>query len=227
MKSRFQQVLTLLFILISSTSHADVLTNRSLAVTEVEILSRFSLQAVLDQLIQSNGSQDQQTPADLWDQWLSTNADCDQFNGFPISCRADELTFDANPFTRPVFEYQAIGLFNRFDLASRDGSDCGEYRLVFARRHNDFGQEKTLIFEARVPNPSPTLGIAGCAPIANFWANLSSIESTEARANALEEFYFSGLAGMDPVIHPSHLSRLPGSGQVRTNSFLVKSEWRC
>lgn len=206
-------------------ANAEIVTSRSLAVTEVEILSRFSFEDVLDQLIRENGTEDLQTGRELWTQWLATNGNCDDFNGYPISCRGGELETDADPFTIDNFNYQAVGLFNRFDLASADGSDCGEYRIVFAREHNDFAQEKTLIFEARLSNPQPEAGLAGCSDIAQFWASLTNMDANEARADALESFYFSGIAGIKPVLHPDHFQRLDGSGQVRTNSFLENTEW--
>lgn len=222
---RCRKIIACAIVLIATTVQSDIATNRSLAVTELDILSRFTLEDVLNQLITANGSQDEQSASELWEQWLATNADCEDFNGFPISCRADELVIDADPFSRFVFKYQAIGLFNRFDLASDDGSDCGEYRIVFARTHNDFGQEKTLIFESRLPNPQPELGLAGCASIARFWADLSDIDSNSMRADALVNFYFSGLPGVAPVLDPNHFGRTFGSGQVRTNSFIDNFEW--
>lgn len=207
-----------------SSALTDIAPHRSLAITEVDITSRFTLEALLARLIEQAGAGDQ-TPLDLFRQWAGTNAVCDDINGFPLSCRPSDVTADQDPFPPSSFAYEAVGLFNRFDLASADGSDCGEYRTVFERRHQDFGQEKTLIFEARLPNPSPGLGLEGCRPVAEFWANLSTVSSNAERGDQLLAFYFDGLPGFAPAIHVDHFRREPGSGQVRTNSFLNVREW--
>lgn len=202
----------------------DVAPNRSLAVTETEIVSRFTLEDVLAQLIEQGGSTEQ-TPLSVFQQWAATNGECDDLNGFPLTCRQNDVDLEQDPFPPAKFAYHAVGLFNRFDLAPADGSDCGEYRIAFARSHSDFGQEKTLIFESRLPNPNPELGLEGCRPVAEFWANLSGEDSNLERGDQLLDFYFNGLPGFGPTLHVDHLSRSPGSGQVRTNSFLNAQEW--
>jgi len=122
--------------------------------------------------------------------------------------------------------YAANGLFNRFDLAPADGSNCGEYRLVFGRTEVDAQSRKSLIFEARLPNPQPNLGLEGCRPVANFWASLSGVASNAERARLLKDFYFLGLPGFEPVIALAHYQRSATSGRVRTNSFLnARSDW--
>ncbi len=90
------------------------------------------------------------TSAQLYRQWLDTQnpkpglADpasphCDDFlkggqpsfNDFPRRCPTPEANLASQPYFNG--EYVPIGLTNRFDLAPPNGSNCGEYRLVFAR----------------------------------------------------------------------------------------------
>ena len=111
-------------------------------------------------------------------------------------------------------------VFNRFDLASTNGQDCGEYRVVYNSR-SDFG----IIFEARIPNPKkdePQLSdrLFGCAPVVNFWKNLNGMDEGLALA-ALQEFFYTGVT-VDGVVLPAALDFdhfTPNTGQVRTNTF--------
>jgi hypothetical protein len=73
-----------------------------------------------------------------------------------------------------------------------------------------------LIFEAVLPNPTPDLGLEGCRPVAEFWANLSTIDDPNVRATALADFYFTGLPGFPPVVTIEHYV----TGQIRTNMFI-------
>jgi hypothetical protein len=128
---------------------------RSLAVTDVSILSRFSFERVMKHLA---GQTAGQTALGLFQQWWDTQnpgpglgrgAHCDDErdatgapsrNGFPYGCRAapaegGEAAIDPfRDFATNPNAYVPIGLFNRFDLAPADGRHCGEHRIVFARR---------------------------------------------------------------------------------------------
>ncbi|WP_437989387.1 hypothetical protein [Sorangium sp. So ce145] len=151
-------------------------------------------------------------------------------NGWPVLCpRAvgDEAASD--PFANPSADsaYMATALSNRFDLAPPDGSNCGEYRIVFARRggHPDTNglQRNFIIFEARLPNPNPSLGRQACLPVVQFWLNQSDpAKSVTTRRNELLSFYLLGLPGFEPVIHVDHYGHAagPDRGQIRTNEFL-------
>ena len=170
-------------------------------------------------------------------------------NGWPIQCpRGEGEEATRNPFApfdagsnNPVlpdggldfvdisdWNYEPITLSNRFDLAPADGSNCGEYRINFARlsatQPSGFGSEERnfIAFEARLPNPSPSLGLKGCQPIVSFWQSLSSL-SPSARAAQLHAFYITGIGGIGgPVIDWRNFGSRGGleAGQVRTNSFL-------
>ncbi|MGK4006154.1 hypothetical protein WMF31_26280 [Sorangium sp. So ce1036] len=236
---------------------------KSLIVTDVDIVSEFKLEDVLQQLIDQSGVTGL-SPTTLFQRFMDTHrtgADgvfgdvphCDDVaastadihppgssnpaeqptgstNGWPILCpRAVGSESASDPFADPNADnaYMATTLSNRFDLAPPDGSNCGEYRIVFARRggHPQANglQRNLIIFEARLPNPSPGLGRAACLPVVEFWLNQSDpAKSAATRASELLAFYFDGLPGFEPVVHIDHYGHAPGpdQGQIRTNEFL-------
>ncbi|HEX5749737.1 MAG TPA: hypothetical protein VFZ09_26130 [Archangium sp.] len=213
---------------------------RSLVVTDQVILGRFPFLDVMNQLIATSGVP--KTPLDLFRQWWDTarlgpglgmGPNCNSpgvanMNGFPYACpRAEGNQALVDPFVSPATNpdsYIPVGLFNRFDLAPADGANCGEYRVVFAKRSGitNPGNRNLVIFEAVLPNPTPALGLEGCRPVADFWANLTTDPLATSRANRLRDFYFVGLPGFMPVLHIDNLgNRPPGTtGQVRTNQFM-------
>lgn len=207
---------------------------RSLAVTETAILSQFTLQEVMNTLVAQaavTGETGTQLFRQLWDTQnpspgqpdLPTGAHCaagQQLNGFPYVCRTVEGNQASPSSSVTVASYAAIGLFNRFDLAPVDGADCGEYRVVFAKK--DFtGGRNFIIFEAILPNPRPDLGLEGCRPVANFWRDLSTDNNVASRASKLKSFYFTGLPGFEPVVHYTHYGfNGRSAGQVRVNMFI-------
>lgn len=218
---------------------------RSLAVTDEAILRSFSFQEVMDQLVARSGVTGL-TSLQLFQQWwdtqrpspgLGAGPHCNDetvngqplFNGFPYTCgRAEGRQATVNPFTNAATNpdaYVAIGLFNRFDLAPVDGSDCGEYRILFARRGGiaRANQRNLLNFEAVLPNPRPELGLAGCRPVVELWQSLTTDNDVQSRARRLHDFYFQGLPGFMPVVHVDNYGvRASGvaTGQVRTNQFM-------
>jgi hypothetical protein len=220
----------------------DVDARRSLFVTELEVVQNaISLEDVLGRL-----ARESQIPGlqaiDLWDQWWDTQntspglglgLNCDDFvdtqgnpaiNGFPIECPRNEGNeINATPFDpRSNSFYEPIALVNRMDLMPADGSNCGEYRVIFARRsgENNALRRNLLIFEATLPNPNPGCEADGCRAVAEFWAMLSRVDDPLVRADLLRGFYLEGLPdqGVEPVIRIGHFA--PGAGQIRTNQFL-------
>jgi hypothetical protein len=230
--------------------------HRSLIVTDTAILEpTFSFKRVMDGIVSQSGGRI--TSLALFNRWWDTQnpgpgvtPHCDDqttggspsFNGFPWLCPRAEggqaKTDPFNPVSNNPDGYTAIALTNRFDLAPKDGSHCGEYRIIFAKNSGiDSPLSRNLvIFEAALPNPRPSCGLEACRPVAEFWARLSNVESVKERAALLEAFYFKGLPGFRPVIHPDHYgARLLGrgysaSGQIRSNQFLQQPwmlrEWR-
>jgi hypothetical protein len=206
---------------------------RSLAVTDQVITSTFALQAVLDQLAAQSGVAGLtglQLFTQLWDTQnvasigVTSGPHCDDqggtLNGFPYQCRRAEGAQAFNAAAE-ITNYSLIGLYNRFELASPSGADCGEHRMVFGRTAG--GGRAFIIFEAVLPNPTPILGLEGCRPVASFWAGLSTNNDAASRATALHEFYFTGLPGFSPVIHIDNYGNtgLSGpTGQVRINEFM-------
>jgi hypothetical protein len=223
---------------------ASIDARRSLAVTEQPILERFSFERVMNRLVAQSRIPGL-TATQLFQQWWDTqNASsnrsdgphCDDvvdgelgttINGFPYTCRntpEEGAQATCNPFKDQACAYMPIGLFNRFDLAPKDGATCGEYRMVFAKKSGQTnGRDRNLvIFEAAMPNPEPRKGLEGCRPIVNFWAELSTVSSIKKRARMLEQFYFEGLSRSVPAaIDIRHYgANEHGAGQVRTNQFV-------
>ncbi|HEV7921158.1 MAG TPA: hypothetical protein VGR02_10260 [Thermoanaerobaculia bacterium] len=207
---------------------------RSFAVTDKAILDGFPFERFLTALVERSGTRT--TALQLYQQWFDTqNAKpglvspdaphCDDFttdgkasfNGFPRRCPTPEGKLAlSDPFGAP--DYIPIAIMNRFDLAPADGANCGEYRIVYAR----VGQAKDtlhIIFEAVLPNPNGQAGLAGCKPVAQFWADLSSVSSISERRARLERFFFTGIDGFEPVIDPDHYGA--GGGRARTAQMTV------
>jgi len=226
------------------TSPFAIDPRKSIIVTDSDIVSVFTLKDVLQQLV-NQAAVPGLTPLVVFRQFLDDGRQkpslglgphCDDaelpgatgsINGWPILCPRGQDEADHDPFADPPDDnsYMATTLSNRFDLAPVDGSDCGEYRIVFAKRSGitDGLNRNFIIFEARLPNPHPALGRQGCRPIVQFWQNLSLPDKAPAtRASELHDFYFQGLAGFAPVIHIDHFggSGAPHSGTIRTNEFL-------
>jgi hypothetical protein len=212
---------------------ADLDPRRSFVVTDLDLLQGFTFQRVLDQLV-ARGGVPNLTAGLLYRQWFDTQnpkpgmADasgphCDDFltdgapsfNGFPRRCPTVDGLLAASSFTAD--EYFPIGLVNRFDQAPADGSNCGQYRLIFARTMPP-GQRFHIIFEPVLRNPNPSAGLAGCRAVAQFWAGLTTINSRSERRAKLEAFYFDGLPGFAPVIDPAHFSPDSGGG-IRTTQL--------
>ncbi len=227
-----------------ATAASNINIRRSLVVTEQPMLAGFSYQRVLNQLVAQSGVAGMTATA-LHQQWWDTQnpgpglgrgVHCDDtvdttygpvINGYPYSCRgtlAEGADATCDPFAvGSPCEFIPIALFNRFDLAPLDGSNCGEHRIVYARaagRTNSTARN-LVIFEATLPNPHPGQGLKGCKKIADFWGDLSKNDSMTSRAAALENFYFNGLANIPPVVHVNHFGNNPNSfGQIRTNQFV-------
>ncbi len=122
-----------------------------------------------------------------------------------------------------------VALFNRLDAAPEDWSNCGEHRIVYSFKAPipaepglpPFRTSRfLLIFEARMDNASPQkTGFEGCRAIANFWRNLTDENDEKKRAEQLEQFYFTGIAGASgPVVQAKNFGG--PLGQVRGNIFM-------
>lgn len=224
---------------------------RSLFVTDQRIVSEFRFEEVMATLAAQSPDK-QLTKEALFRQWWDTanpspglglGPNCDAqkdaagaatLNGFAYQCpRKEGGEANSSPFTGPFeSQYSAIALSNRFDLAglpATGATDCGEYRIVFARNSGISNplNRNLLIFEAVLPNPAPNgKDLSGCRPVAEFWAALTGVADQKERARRLKDFYFKGLPGFPPVIKAAHYGNATpqAKGQVRTNQFM-QFEW--
>ena len=216
---------------------------RSLFVTDKTILASFTFAEVMATI--ARGAPDGAlTKEKLFASWWDTANKsppnqqiafrCDQANpdlhGFPYECpRFEGSQSTLDPFGGAANDqYIPIALSNRFDLAgspTEGGTDCGEYRIVFARRagQTNIFSRNLIIFEAVLPNPRPNArDLEGCRPVARFWADLTRNDDKADRAHKLHDFYFAGLPGFSPVVTARNYgSATPTAlGQVRTNQFM-------
>ncbi|ATB30744.1 hypothetical protein [Melittangium boletus] len=219
---------------------------RSLVVTDEVILARFSFEEVMQQLV-AQSKVAKLTPLQLYQEWWDTQrrspglglggSHCDDqplgdgtssLNGFSYACpRTEGNQAKEDPFLSPgtnLAAYVPIGLINRFDLAAKDGSDCGEYRIIFARRSGltQSNNRNLIAFESVLPNPNPKKGLKGCQDVALFWAKLSKESNAQERADDLHDFYFKGYKDFPPALHIDNLGNAQNrtTGQVRTNQFM-------
>ena len=220
---------------------------RSLAITDQPILTAFSFQRVMNQLVATSGVSGLTATAlfqELWDtQNVSPGLDADTsspncsgtLNGYPYQCRqapAEGFQAACDPFAaNSPCAYIPVGLFMRFDLAPSDGSHCGEYRVIFAKESGRFvtgtQNRNTLIFEAAMPNPHLNQGIRGCQKLVRTWAELSDVANIDTRRTKLEEIYFTGYQEFAPVISYDNFGdNVFGAGQLRTNQFVQPEEPR-
>jgi hypothetical protein len=227
---------------------------RSLFITDQTILASFTFAEVMASIARgaADGALSKEKLFASW--WDTANKSppnqqiafrCDQpnpeLNGFPYECPRFEGSQAAlDPFGGPESDrYVPIALSNRFDLASSPadgGKDCGEYRIVFARRsgQTNIFSRNLIIFEAVLPNPKPNAkDLEGCRPVARFWADLTTNSDKADRARKLHDFYFAGLTGFSPVVTAKNYGAATPTalGQVRTNQFMqnpptgVKFNW--
>ena len=135
-------------------------------------------------------------------------------NGFPIECNR----FEHNQIDNEAFFFPTA-FVNRLDLAPANGAHCGQQRVIFA---NNAQNRMFMIIEAQIPNPSPELGILGCAPLAQFWLDQNEIDDPFERGLRLARAFLVGApelsdAGFGPFYTATNVT--VGSGQIRTNQF--------
>jgi hypothetical protein len=230
------------------TTVAPLDPRRSLVVTDQAILASFTFDEFMSKL--ASQSPVPITKQALFNQWMDTNnrksglsvaPHCDDtldanasptFNGFAIQCpRAEGNQVGGNTFDPSSPDsYVAVALVNRLDLASvpSQGDDCGEYRIVFAKKSGmtNAMNRNLVVFEGVVPNPKPNgKDLSGCVPVAQFWAGLSAIADPAQRATRLYDFYYKGLDGFQPVVRAAAYGNASthAKGQVRTNQFMQQN----
>jgi len=208
----------------------------ALLVRDPDVLSRFSLERALTNIIETAGAT--MTPVELLQRLFDTESSqatavfangtyCDDHEnpafalGKAVDCPRAEARLAAStglfvPGNPDSFE--PVALVNRFDLMASDNSTCGEYRIVYAKHSGktDPNDRVLLILEGALGNPS--LQVKGCRPVAELWASLPTSGNL---AESLERFYFEGLEGFAPVLHAKHFGLNAGDctygacGQLR------------
>lgn len=210
---------------------------RSLFVSDASIVSQITLKDVLTKLSGSAAGA-LALYQRFWDlqndaaHAVTTGPHCtSSLNGFPSFCPTLEgqQASDTDPFDSQGLgaaneqAYHAVALVNRIDLTDPTGSDCGEFRMIFAKNAQTGPRtlgRSLVIFEAVLPNPKPTLGLVGCRPVQTFWANLSDPALSDAqRATLLKGFFLDGAAGAGAVVKPLNYAGTD-SGRIRTNQFI-------
>jgi hypothetical protein len=229
----------------TTTTTVNVDPRRSLIVTDVTVLANaVPILNVLNAL--AAGSPQSMIARQFYDQWMDLNnlapgigtgGHCNDeitdgvatMNAFQFDCpRAEGKLVGTNPTNGTPDSFQPIALVNRFDLATdprKGGTDCGEYRIVYGKTSGMTVNTNRLmlIFEGVLPNPSPNgMDLSGCRPVAQFWADLSSVTDPTDRTNRLKTFFFTGLPGFEPVVKASHygFATPNATGQIRSNLFM-------
>jgi hypothetical protein len=201
----------------------------ALLVTDPKVLAEFPVEKVVTHILEFEGVDKADVPADemlarlfdtMNDQANARFSDsevthCDSVdnpatlnkNGDTFTCPRPEgqlaysegMTKAGDPD-----QFIPIAIVNRFDLTPVDGSRCGQYRIVYAKRSGltDPDNRVFMIFEAALANPMPGC-LESCRPVAEFWKNLEGKSSTEIATN-LRTFFFGGIPGFKPAIHPVH-----------------------
>jgi hypothetical protein len=191
----------------------------------------------MKQVLKSTGAKG--TATQLYQQWMGTfgDGDCNiDPNSYGLVCpRAPELKLASVDPIDPAskVQFKPVGVFNRFDLAPKNGATCGEYRIVYAMSSTDpnIHGRGLYIFEAALPNPDPTKKLVGCLQIAEFWQNLSNLTTSQI-ATQLEKFYYLGTAipGVGPVVDAKNYGLASNggaytAGQIRSNMFIDSNQW--
>jgi len=223
---------------------ATIDVDRSLFVHDTATLTAadFSLARTLTKIASdavgsgATGATAQQLFRDLWDTQNTAaagaaagGAACDDntttLNGFPNACRtAEGQQAKAADLGAEIASYKPIGIVNRLDLAAEGWKNCGEHRIVYGRQGAGIAKS-FIIFEAVLPNPTPGCE-TGCRAVANHWYQLSSVADPVVRAQRLEQLFYTGLPGYEPVVRVDHYAAKTtggysgGSGQIRINEFL-------
>ena len=207
--------------------------SRSFAVTDIPLLEKaFPFRRVLDSIVAGSATTSEQLIRQMFDTQNprpgmadATAPHCDDFlvdgmptfNGFPRRCPTPEGKLAAVPFAPD--QYEPLALINRFDMAPADGGNCGQYRIIYEGTVPTPGHVD-VILEAVLPNPHRELGLAGCRPVAQFWADLSAVDSLEERRVRLERFFFDGIDGFEGVLRADHYTLASGGG-IRTRHTTV------
>jgi hypothetical protein len=165
---------------------------------------------------------------------------------YTVQPRPGEARLAAKALLTPggADEMKPVGLFNRLDLTPGDFSNCGEFRIVYAKNSHlggsptetrpQFDDRLTIIFEAALTNPDPTGDPGQCQQAWGLWKTFSqaaadgSPKVSDAEiGQQLSAFYYDGgpigaSGTFEPVVDYRHYG-LP-NGQVRANAFVQPAD---
>lgn len=196
----------------------------ALMITDPAVLAELPLEKVVTQLLQYQGVawKPEELVQRLFD-GMNTDADGEFDDVFHCDSPDNPALFNksGDTFTCPRAEGQLahstgllkdgdpdsffpVAVVNRFDLTPIDGSKCGQYRIIYAKRSglDDPNNRVFLIFEAALANPTPGC-LEACRPVAQFWKSLET-KSTDEIATHVRTFFFAGIPGFRAAIHPQH-----------------------
>lgn len=244
---------------VTCTPNVEIASNtRSLMITDPAILAKFSLERVLQQMISKTDDPTgaSVTPLEFLQRMFDSEntaaagvfadvAHCDQFNfafmnAPAMDCPRAEGALATNPnlFTEgDPNSFVPVAIVNRLDLMRKSAVTCGEYRIVYAKQSGKTNPEDRLfiIIEASLTNPLES-DVMSCKPVADMWASLEKEADLQVVSDKIENFFFTGLNGFGPVVHPDNCGdKSPdddgsygGSrGQVRIGQKMqTRWEWR-
>jgi hypothetical protein len=203
------------------------------------ILDAFPFKAVMDQLVASAAATN--TSASLYQNAMriaepsttpgtSGAFHCDTASvdpnnwGYECPRQGDADLGDVDPFA-PADRFVPVALVNRIDLMPANRANCGEYRIVFAKKPGQGPGRFFFIFEGKLPNPGGAGSVEGCKAVGEVWQGLSTMTVAQRR-DRLRRFYFEGVdvtlsTGTVKTTPVFTWSNYAGSmGQIRTNQFV-------
>lgn len=214
----------------SLTCQPDVIVkpnSRALMITDPEVLARFPLKRVLQQII-DRFDPTITTPLLMMQQLFDTEnsmatgifpnlVHCDdpRNRAFRISPAAFCPRAEGKLATSVGFfeanhpdSFVPVAIVNRFDLTPGEGSNCGEHRIMYAKLSGQTNPNERvfLAFEGILDNPRAPNTLLGCRPVAELWASLENEPDINVVADKIEQLYFNGLSDFVPVVSPEHYS---------------------
>lgn len=212
---------------VTCTPTVEIASNsRSLMITDPAILAKFSLERVLQQMITKTDDPNAATftPLEFLQRMFDSEntaaggafADvphCDQFNfafmnAPPTHCPRVEGALATNPNLLTEGDpnsFVPVAIVNRLDLMRKSAVTCGEYRIVYAKLSGKTNPDDRLfiIIEASLGNPIEQ-DVMSCKPVADMWASLENEADLQVVSDKVENFFFTGLNGFGPVVHPDN-----------------------
>jgi hypothetical protein len=149
-------------------------------------------------------------------------------HAFGLKYRTPEMALTSDdPFTGDIdgLHFGPVAVVDRFDLGNEKAGSCGESRIVYWKDRGPVAGKAGVIVELHTPPVIDGKGKASCAPVAQFWASLSTQSDAAVRANMLEHYFFDGLPGMPYPPASARGAGWDGMGQVRANNFIDSVQW--